>query len=357
MGILFGTLRLNHSISPIMPIKIDQFIIHQIDKVQHGSPQVHLRNNVLKAKDKRVAKFTALAVEIFKVHEERASSVFADFNSDTANYPFSEWCLSYFEGQLDFIKFSSDATNRLAVWMNSQQASTGGFVVFAAFREDGVKKLLVVMLHPQEGLSITQNLEFEEVSHLDLKHIDKAALVSGPVDGAFGPKPLVYAGFRKEMSRYFQEFIGPDAFRNPNKDSHKLLEALDDYATANNFSTADRDTVRINLRRYAQQMTDANSELDLSAVSAIVHPQNPHAFRLYAANLGISAFIKPDNKVFKKWKVIKYVSADGVVLQFKAELVGDPGTNHPIELNVAAKTLTLKNVEHELIDKINATRS
>ena len=340
-----------------MAIKIDEFIIHQIDKIQHGAPTVHLRSKALKANDARVAKFTGLAVEIFKTHEERPSSVFADFNSDTANYPFSEWCLNYFSGNLDFIKFSSDSTNRLAHWMSSQQASTGGFVVFATFTEDDAQKLLVVMLHPQDGLSITQKLEFEEVSHLDLKHIDKAALVSGPVKGAFGPKPLVYAGFRKEMSRYFQEFIGPDAFRNPTKDSHKLIEALDDYATENNFPTADLDAIRIKLRNYAKQMTDANSELDLSAVSAMVHPQKPQAFRLYATDRGISALIKPDNKVFQKWKVIRHKSADGVVLQFKAELVGQPGTNHRIELDAAAKTLTVKNVEPELIAKINATRS
>jgi nucleoid-associated protein YejK len=340
-----------------MAIEIDEFIIHQIDKIQHGDPKVHLRSKALKAKDARVAKFTELAVEIFKTHEERPSSVFADFNSDTANYPFSQWCLNYFEGQLKFIKFTSDSTNRLAHWMSSQQASTGGFVVFATFTEDDAQKLLVVMLHPQEGLSITQKLEFEEVSHLDLKHIDKAALISGPVQGAFGPKPLVYAGFRKEMSRYFQEFIGPDAFRNPTKDSHKLIEAFDDYAKENNFPTADLDSIRIKLRNYAKQMTDENSELDLSAVSALIHPQKPQAFRLYATDRGISAFIKPDNKVFQKWKVIRHKSADGVVLQFKAELVGKPGTNHRIELDATAKTLTVKNVEPELIAKINATRT
>lgn len=339
-----------------MAIEITDFIIHRIDKIQHEDPKVHLRKRTLPIDDPKVAKFTELAVEVFKSHEDRPSSIFADFNEDTDNYPFSEWCLKYFQDELNFIKFTGKATNRLSSRMSSQQASSGGFVVFAGFTENDVRKLFVVMLHPQEGLSITDSLEFTDVTHLDLKHIDKAALVTGPTNNTFASKPLAYAGFRKEMSRYFQEFIGPDAFRNPSKDSRKLIEAVEEYAHTNNFAPDQLDSIRINLRTYANGQIAANKELDLNVLSSLVHPESPNSFRLFAAEKGISGLIKPDQSVFNKWKLIRHKSADGLVLQFKAEQVGEPGTSHRLELDQDGRTLTIKDIEQELIDKVNATR-
>lgn len=335
---------------------IRDFIIHRIDKTQRNDPAVHLRSESLKVTDPRVTKFTALAVDVFKANEDKPSSVFADFHADTANYPFSEWCLAYFAGNKPFVEFTKDCTNRLSLQMKAQPLSTGGFVVFATFEESQKVHLLIVMLHPQDGLSITDQLEFEEVSHLELKQVDKAALVAAPTNGVFGDKPLSYAGFRKEMSHYFQEFVGPDAFRNPTKDSHKLIEALEDFARDNNFDDGKLDGIRVALRTYAKESSDAGKELDLAVVSAMVHPADQNAFRTFASLRGISGFIKPDNAVFKKWKIIRYKSSDGLVLQFKAETVGSKGTGHRLQLDESKKTLTITKIEDDLIAKIKGSR-
>jgi|GEM_PF-1519308 len=80
-------------------MNIKEFIIHEIAKEAHKEPTIHLRKQSLKATDARVKKFTELAIKVFATHEDRPSSVFADFNQDVANYPFSEWCLSFFPEQ------------------------------------------------------------------------------------------------------------------------------------------------------------------------------------------------------------------------------------------------------------------
>jgi nucleoid-associated protein len=338
-------------------MKIEDFIIHRIDKKQRTEPTVHLRPSALNATDSRVQKFTELAVEVFKANEDKPSSVFADFHSDTTNYPFSTWCLRYFSDRLPFVKFTTDCTHRLAISMKSQPLATGGFVAFANIADGDRAKLLIVMLHPQDGLSITEKLEFEDVTHLELKHIDKAALITAPSNGKFEEKPLTYAGFRKEMSQYFQEFLGPDAFRNPNKDTHRLIQVIENFAGANGFDAGQLDEVRVKLRNYAKESFDRHEELDLEAVSAIVNPRKPKEFRMYAAGEGVSAFIKPDNGVFKRWKLIKHKSPDGLVIQFKAETVGDPGTNHRLVFNERDKTLTITKLEDELIEKIKASRT
>ena len=338
-------------------MQIKEFIIHRIDKKQHHDPKVSLRSKTLKVADPRVLKFTEVAVEVFKANEGKPTSIFADFNSDLANYPFSDWCLGYFCGTNSFIKFTKDATNRLAKCMKSQQLSTGGFVVFARIEVDGISKLLVVMLHPQDGLSITAKLEFKDVTHLELRHIDKAALITAPLNGAFGNKPVTYAGFRKAMSQYFQEFIGPDAFRNPAKDSAALIDTLEDYAKNNGFPDAKLDAARIAIRQYARKCSEDGVELELSVVSALVDPAQPTSFASYAATQGVSALIKPDPGVFRRWKMIRHTSPDGLVLQFRAELVGRPGTSHRLELDKAAKTLTIKDIEEDLIKKIEEAKA
>lgn len=338
-------------------MEIRQFIIHRIDKMAHRDPKYFLRDKALDVTDARVLKFTEVAINVFKANESKPTSIFADFNSDTANYPFSSNCLNFFCKKLKFVEFTKEATKRLCHCMKQQQASTGGYVVFAVIENSDAIKLLVCMLHPQDGLSITANLEFEEVTHLELRHIDKAALITAPVDGAFGAKPLTYAGFRKAMSLYFQEFIGPDAFRNPTKDSAQLIDKVEDYASEHKFEQGRLANVRIALRDYVKQCVKDNVELDLSVIGNIVDPNNPDAFAKYANDNGVSAFIKPDGNVFKRWKLIKHESKDGLSIQFKAEMVGQPGTNHRIELDDTRKTLTIKNVEPELIEKIqSATR-
>lgn len=335
---------------------INAFILHRIDKEQHRDPVVTLRNRPLKTTDSKVLRFTEIAIDVFKTNAEKPSSVFADFNADTVNYPVSDWCIKYFGGTKSLAAFSKDCTNRLAHCMKLQHASTGGYVIFADITFDSKRRLFVIMLHPQDGLAINAKLEFKDVSHLELRHIDKAALVTEPTNGAFERKPVTYAGFRKEMSLYFQEFIGPDVFRNPAKDSSELIDRLDDYAHLHSFSESQIDSVRIGWRQYAATCAANGTELELSVLSTIANPQQPNAFALYAAQNGVSALIKPDPGVFKRWRTIKHTSSDGLVLQFKAELIGQPGTNHRLELDKAAKTITIKNIEDDLISKIDAAK-
>src|SRR6185437_14552414 len=263
-------------------MQINEFIIHRIDKEQHRDPTIYLRRTPLRVTDARVLKFTEIAVGVFKNNEEKPSSVFADFNVDTTIYPFSDWCLRYFNGTTNFAALTRDCTKRLAHCMKQQHASTGGFVVFANIVVDGMNKLFVIMLHPQDGLSIDEKLQFKDVTHLELKHIDKAALITAPANGAFGNKPVAYAGFRKAMSQYFQEFIGPDAFRNPSKDSAELIDKLEDYARGNNFDEAQLDAARVGIRQYAQQCVAGATELDLTIISGLVDPVHPAAFAAYA---------------------------------------------------------------------------
>ena len=334
------------------PMNIKKFIIHRIDKKQHEDPSVTIRKAALAGNDGKVVKFTKLAVEVFRTNEDKPNCVFADFNSETAAYPFSSWCLDFFNGKRQFNSFTSESTHRLSACMKAQQMATGGFVVFATLEEDGVDKILIVMLHHQDGLSINEELELLDVTHLELKQIDKAALITAPKNGTFGEKPLTYAGFRKKMSQYFQEFLGPDAFRNPNKDSRLLVKAIEDYARENNFESDQLGEIRGKLRSYVEECVKKGEELDLDSVSAIVDPVKPRAFASYAGKAKVSATIKPDGGVFKRWRIIRHKSSDGLVIQFAAETVGAPGTEHRLIFDEEKSTLTIRDLDEVLVAKL-----
>src|SRR4051812_42392682 len=111
-------------------MKINDFVIHRIDKEQRSDPIIHLRKKVLPQNDPRVEKFVEQAIQVFKEGEDRPGCVFADFNTDLAAYPFSGWAYQYFSGAKAFLDFSGECTSRLAACMKPQPLSTGGFVAF-----------------------------------------------------------------------------------------------------------------------------------------------------------------------------------------------------------------------------------
>jgi nucleoid-associated protein len=337
-------------------MKIKEFVIHWIDKAQREDSKVVLREQGLPGNDPRVIKFTERVIQDFEDNKDKPTSIYADFHADTVNHPFSIWCRDYFEGKIDLITFTTNGTNRLKEQMDNEPLSTGGYLVFANIEVDENSKLLIVMLHAQDGLTITKTLEFAEVTHLELKQIDKAALISAPKNGRYPEKPLTYAGFRKEMSRYFQIFLCPDAVRNASKDSRHLLQVIDTYTGANNFDEARIDQIRVNLREYAQDQSAHGEEIELGTVAAFVEPANQAAFITFANANQVSATIKPDNSVFRRWKVIRHKSNDGLSIQFKAEQVGPKGTDHRLLFDEAQRTLTITALEDAFIEKIKASK-
>ena len=226
---------------------ITAFIIHWIDKKKNEDAKITLRTAGLPGDDSRVIAFTDRVIQDFKNNKDKPTSVYSNFHPDEINHPFPSWCRSYFEGTYDFLTFTTNSTRRLKEQMDQEPFATGGYVVFAHLEEDGRGQILIVMLHAQEGLTITKTLEFAEVTHLELKQIDKAALVAAPYNGTYPDNPLTYAGFRKEMSRYFQLFLCPDLVRNASKDSRHLVQMIDTYMRDKEFDDNRIDQVRVNL--------------------------------------------------------------------------------------------------------------
>ena len=335
---------------------IKEFIIHWIDKKQHEDAKVVPRAEGLPGDDARVVKFTERVIQDFKNNKDKPTSIYAEFHPDTINHPFSLWCQDYFSGATDLVAFTTNSANRLKDQMDQEPFSTGGYLVFAHIEDEDGSKLLIVMLHAQDGLTITKQLEFAEVTHLELKQIDKAALISAPQNGHYPEKPLTYAGFRKEMSRYFQIFLCPDAVRNANKDSRHLVQVIDTYAKDNNFDDTRTDLIRINLHEYAKAQAAQGEELELQAIAAFVEPANQAAFISVANQSQVSATIKPDISIFRRWKVIRYKSNDGLSIQFKAEQVGPKGTNHRLLFDEEERTLTITQLEDDFVETIKATK-
>lgn len=328
---------------------ITDFIIHKIDKKAQETPTLHLRKTSLKVSDPKVIKFMEETVAFFSNRQDRPNTVFAPFHEDVDEYPLSRHCAGFFGGTLPFLDFSHKAASRLHQRMSSQPLATGGYFVVASYTQGEERKLLIVMIHHQSGFSVDDaTLDLVDVTHLDLKEIDKAALVDGgKPDGPAPEKPLTYAGFRKSLSLYFQQFLGPDRFRNPNKDSQELILAVDQYCESKAFDQSTCDVLRKTLREYIKTQADANEEVELTSVSAIVNANAPDDFSKFATKRKISAAFRADPTPFKKWRIIRHKSPDGVTVQFPAEVLG-----RRILLDADKKTLTIKDLEPAFIASI-----
>ena len=88
----------------------------------------------------------------------------------------------------------------------------------------------------------------------------------------------------------------------------------------------------------------------------IDHPTNIAKFATYATKQKVSAFIRPDNSVFKRWRVVRHKTREGILIQFKAEHCGPLGTKHVLLFDEKRNTLTLTHLEPELVKKIKETK-
>ncbi|KAA8726729.1 nucleoid-associated protein [Ewingella americana] len=79
---------------------------------------------------------------------------------------------------VDFINISKQIMMQMYKEAKNQTWSSGGYVVFTDYESQGLRYLLVTMIKKKNGVTISENLNPEEMIHLELNYINQAARIN-----------------------------------------------------------------------------------------------------------------------------------------------------------------------------------
>lgn len=157
---------------------INQAIIHELVKkagVQDTSTKP--AENLLKVDDVVLH----LVSELNKLYGTKGNnSIYGTFSRKNITNQFPDYTDDYLKSETGekFLALSLRCMAELEREASALQSSTGGYIVFARYKEDQGDFLLIAMIKDKQGLQVNEKLEPISVTSIDLSKIHQAARIN-----------------------------------------------------------------------------------------------------------------------------------------------------------------------------------
>jgi nucleoid-associated protein len=326
---------------------LTRLIAHQIAKKAHETTAtLRLRNSLLPAN-------SDVASDLFEQLRgsfQKRNPVAGAFLTTGGTRPrFQQILDRYLAGQDDagFITFTRDAMTVLRDEMASQQAATGGYVVFAEYEADNTGFLFAALLGTTAKPNFDEDLNLVESPSLDLDHLRHGARVRFDKVGANENGVVLFISQQSSgASDYFVDFIGCEEITSPDEQGRNLYTALDGWAASNEYSDEQRGQLLQNTYSYWQDCRRNGRAMTLTALANTLDPEDP---TLLLTHLGTETnqlageFPAPSSSVMKRFVKFAFNKA-GLKLEFDRNAWANK-----VKVNQRAKTVTISNVPDELI--------
>ncbi|ECI3886724.1 nucleoid-associated protein [Salmonella enterica subsp. enterica] len=268
-------------------MEIQQVIVHELIKEAKKSfdfsKPYHLRKTPLDKSNQTVIK---LINEISSLYGSKGNSahygIFKEELTEQGPIPskFEEYSLIQ-ENSLDqFVSFSIDVMKQLVKTAQEEPWSSGGFIVFCDYAINNNHFFLISMLKKKNGVTISDNLEPEEMIHLDLSKIHQAARInfdlyqkykeaneSERVDLSY--LSFVSKGVGQSASAYFIAALGCDKSLAAAKATKKLPSEVKKFFNKKAELKENANKFRQEIIAYLSRQALNNHSAKLSDVEAI----------------------------------------------------------------------------------------
>jgi nucleoid-associated protein len=326
---------------------LTRLIAHQISKKAHETTaKLRLRNKVLPID-------SAVAADLFEQLRDSfqgKNPVAGAFLTTGGTQPrFQQTLTRYIEEDDDaaFVAFTTDAMNILRDEMTNQQASTGGYVVFAEYEADNTKFLFAALLGTTAKPNFDKDLNLIESPALDLDHLRHGARIRfDKVEANENGVVLFISQKSSGASDYFVNFIGCEEIARPEEQGRNLYTALNAWANEKALTDDQRGQLLQNAYTFWRGCRDNNQAMTLTAIANALNPQDSAALLKHLsteANQLAGEFPPPPPSVMKRFVKFTFNKA-GLKLEFDRNAWANE-----VKINPRAKTLTITNVPDELI--------
>lgn len=260
-------------------MELKNIVLHHIKREENQNPILNISDHLLDKNDEIVKEFVGKLVKSFGAK----NPTYGEFHEDEIAYPFQNLVIDYRADQ-NFLDFSKESMKLLEKEIQVPSAK-GGYVVFTHYKNNGSEFLITIMLDKSEQFTINdQSLDIRKLKTLD---IDKLARANRINFNKWENDEELYLSFIKgtrDVSSYFQKFIGNTDLTSSKKNSQNLKDAISKFMRLENYNDDRKEKVNQEISDYLLRQFNQNEDVELSAVSAHINADTPEKFVNFIQN-------------------------------------------------------------------------
>lgn len=271
-------------------ITINKVVIHALVKEQHQQIQdSHLRDAVLDPAHEAVQKTVCGVVDVYATRNNSAHyGVFRSGGEGRGAFPdeFEEYQGLTNPSDQEFLDLSLVAMRRLYDKAAANHAASGGYLLFSDYSNSQGRYFLVAMIKQRPGITLTQNLEPEELMELDLNKLNQAARINfGKLSAYNSADPrdrqgLSYLSFvspsaARTASGYFVTALGCSEGAAAAQATRNLIKESRKFFYENESIKSERDRFNSDLIEYLTEKEASGASVRLPEIGALVRRHIP----------------------------------------------------------------------------------
>lgn len=322
---------------------IVNLIVHKLLKEAHGNASIELRPGGIVNVTPTAQR---LIEQLHKLYSERAGKGYGKFDTDENNFPMSRYVRQHFiDNSINFLELTHLMMAHLQARADGEQLATGGYVLIAHVNNGATDFLLTVIVTEVMGTAINEGMEIVDSVHLDMSHLRVAGRINLTAWQAEEERYISFLKGRGEIANYFKKFLGCNDLLIARRETQKLMEGLDRFATNQHLDATARDSLFEHAYDYLDNLAQNNNPLSLDAFANNLWSNAPNELLAILADdsLELSDGFVPDRKVIKK--LVKF---KGVAARWKLEFDRDALRCEDVRYNKDNNTLILSNVPEAL---------
>jgi len=370
----------------MVDISINKVVIHELVKEQHKSIQKsNLRETVLDESSDIVLKLVTGVALLYGRRNHRAH--YGVFREDENRGIFPD----SFEGyapiekpnDTEFLDITRVAMKALYGKAESTTPASGGYILFADYKEEEKRYFLTAMIKQKEGLRLSKDLDLEELISLDLSKLHQAARINFLKLASFlkaqehEKMDLSYLSFISPLmgqaaAGYFVTALGCAPGTTPSQATDTLILESVKFFREKDDLKENRFDFKRDLLLYIKDCVDYDKSIKLSQVEQIARNYIPAddedianqiaddfiAF-LNSEECSVPVEFPPNKRTFAKYTHIKS-KADNWEFKFERQALGkkptdeiyyDEDDNRVIINNIPEKTIEM--IKQELSSRNN----
>ncbi len=332
-------------------LNLKGFIIHQVNKNAGDRKTVlKLAKHAIKINEKE----KLFIGKVNNAYYKKSSPIYGIFGNEDPKF---KNFLEKYLNDGDFYKFSIDAVNHYKTILEKTVPATGGFLIFAHFynTDNGNDYLLVLTINNKDGYVVSDDLTIKDIKNLELNKIDVASMINlskwSNIESEIDKESKTYLSFvrgNKDVSFYFMSFIDCDNKTTSSESTRRLTIALEAFSAQKKFERELKIRKRNEVFQYCEDCINQKKEIQLSTISAILDPENPEEFKIFASTeeFGVSEIISGDKTKMKPLKYVTYKDKK-MTIEFDCNLLDEN-----VFFDPQKKELTITNLPEDLVKQI-----
>lgn len=300
-------------------MELKNIVLHHIKREENQVPILNLSDHVLNKKDATVNEFVEKLVKSFG----SKNPTYGKFQDDKIAYPFQN-LVSDYRTNNDFLKFSIESMKLLEKEIQVPQAK-GGYVVFTHYKRNQTEFLITIMLDKSEQFTINDdNLDIRKLKTLAIDKLARANRVNINKWENSEDLCLSFIKGTRDVSGYFQKFIGNTDLTSSKKNSQNLKDATSKYMRKEGYSDAQKEEANQKISDYLLRQFYKEEDVEIKAISAHINPNNPNGFIEFVQNddeIVVSGNYRLSQKAdFNNYHRAK-LSGNGYKVEFEKNLI------------------------------------